>query len=235
MFSHSAQTRGYADHGWLKSHHTFSFAGYYNPERMGFGALRVINDDRIDGGTGFGTHPHANMEIISIPLTGSLRHRDSEGNSYVIKRGEVQIMSAGTGIAHSEYNASEKEETNFLQIWVMPKKMDIEPRYEQKEIPQGQGLNLIVSPHGEGGSVSINQDAWFSMGHLEANSTVNYEKRLNTNGVYVFVISGSLEVNGVKLNERDGLGIDEGTSLKLTAGGKTDVLLMEVPMYRSVS
>lgn len=235
MFTHPAQTRGFADHGWLKSHHTFSFAGYHHPERMGFGALRVINDDRIAGGTGFGTHPHANMEIISVPLTGALKHRDSEGNSYVIKRGEVQIMSAGTGIAHSEHNASENEETNFLQIWVTPKKMNVEPRYEQKEIPQGKGLNLIVSPNGEAGSVSINQDAWFSIVHLDGCSEVTYQKKVNTNGVYVFMISGSIEVNGTKLRQRDGLGIDDADSLRLIPSGKAEALLMEVPLCRSVS
>lgn len=233
MIIHEADTRGMANHGWLKSRHTFSFADYYNPERMGFGALRVINDDSVEAGMGFGTHPHRDMEIISIPLEGSLRHNDSEGNARVIKKGEVQIMSAGTGIAHSEYNASEKDPVKFLQIWVMPKKPGIKPRYEQKLFSHEDRKNKIqtvVSPDGRDGSVSINQDAFFSLSDIDTGKAVTYQKQLSRNGVYLFILDGEIEIDGQALKARDGIGLAQFERIKLSAKTKAGVLLMEVPV-----
>lgn len=232
MITHQAQTRGYADHGWLKSHHTFSFADYYNPERMGFGALRVINDDSVAGGMGFGTHPHRDMEIISIPLEGALAHKDSTGTASVIRKGEVQIMSAGTGILHSEFNANHDETAKFLQIWVLPKKLNVKPRYEQKAFTHEERKNklqLVVSPDGREGSVSINQDAFFSLVDLEQDKELSYQKKLSGNGLYVFLISGKIEVNGEVLNARDGLGIEYFDTLNMKALSGSEILLMEVP------
>jgi len=176
---HKADTRGIANHGWLNSHHTFSFASYFNPERMGFGTLRVINDDVVAPSMGFGTHPHQNMEIISLPLRGALKHKDTMGNSHVIKKGEVQAMSAGTGVSHSEYNNSKTEDVNFLQIWVMPKKLNIAPNYSQKEFSAEQRKNkfqLVVSPDGRENTVSINQDAFFSLSDLKEGKTIEYKE-----------------------------------------------------------
>ena len=231
MMMISSETRGLADHGWLKSRHTFSFAEYYDPKRMGFGALRVINDDAVAASRGFGSHPHRDMEIISIPLSGTLKHSDSEGNAYLIKKGEVQIMSAGTGIFHSEHNASDTEEVRFLQIWVIPKKMGIAPRYDQKsyELKDNQ-LSVVVSPDGGSGSVGINQDAYFSLGKLTPGATLSYDIKQSGNGVFVFVLSGNLTVNGLELKTRDGMGLADTKRLKLDATAETEVLLMEVPM-----
>ncbi len=231
MMTIPSESRGLADHGWLKSRHTFSFAEYYDPKRMGFGALRVINDDAVAAAKGFGSHPHRDMEIISIPLSGTLKHRDSEGNSGLIKKGEVQIMSAGTGIFHSEHNASDTEEVRFLQIWVMPRKMGITPRYDQKtyELKDNE-LTLVVSPEGGAGAVGINQDAYFSMGKFSAGNSFTYNVKQSGNGVFVFVLSGSLNVNGQELRTRDGIGIADTETLKLNTTTDTEVLLMEVPM-----
>ncbi len=231
MMSIPSETRGLADHGWLRSRFTFSFADYYDPKRMGFGALRVINDDFIAPAKGFGTHPHRDMEIITIPLEGTLQHRDSEGNAAKIRKGEVQIMSAGTGIFHSEYNASDSEDVRLLQIWVMPKKYGITPRYGQKNYElKDNELKLVVSPEGSGDAVGINQDAYFSLGKLTKGTTLPYNVNLSGNGVFVFVLSGTLTVNGQELKTRDGIGISETEALKLTATADTEVLLMEVPM-----
>jgi redox-sensitive bicupin YhaK (pirin superfamily) len=233
MISHPSDTRGVANHGWLNSRHTFSFAEYYNPSRMGFGALRVINDDSVDAGMGFGTHPHRDMEIISIPLEGSLKHKDSEGNEAVIRKGEVQIMSAGTGIAHSEKNNSDDETVKFLQIWVMPEKMGIKPRYEQKAFPENERKNrlaVVVSPDGRDGSVSINQQAFFSLANLDQGKTVEYKQLRQGNGVYIFVIKGSINVEGQTLNLRDGLAVEKFETLKLAAAQDSEILLMEVPV-----
>lgn len=230
---HKAETRGQAFHGWLQSHHTFSFANYYNPSRMGFGALRVINDDIIAPAMGFGTHPHRDMEIISVPISGSLKHKDTLGNEYVIRIGEIQTMSAGYGIYHSEYNASEKEDANFLQIWVLPKKLGIEPAYSQKEFKETDRENnfqLIVSPDGRENSVSINQDAFFSLTRMEKGKNLDYQRYLKGNGVYLFVIDGSVKVGDIVLNVRDGLGVEDFESLPLEALDNAEVLLMEVPM-----
>ena len=233
MIIHSSDSRGVANHGWLNSRHTFSFADYYNPERMGFGALRVINDDSVDEAMGFGRHPHRDMEIISIPLEGALSHQDSEGNSSVIKKGEVQIMSAGTGIFHSEMNANTNEKVKFLQIWVLPKKLGVKPRYEQKNFERGDRKNKIatvVSPDGREGSVTINQDAFFSLTDIDAGKSVHYDQKLAGNGVYVFVLNGEIEIDGKKFGARDGVGITDFSSIELKALKNSEVLLMEVPV-----
>ena len=231
---HKANTRGIADHGWLKSQHSFSFANYFHPERMGFGALRVINDAQIEGGTGFGTHPHENMEIISVPLAGALHHKDTMGNDFVIREGEIQAMSAGTGIAHSEYNHSKVDLAKFLQIWVLPKKLNIEPQYSQKVFDEKMRKNdwqLIVSPDGSEGSVSINQDAYFSLVTLGADQGLDYEMKNPNNGVYFFQISGSSEVAGKVLTARDGLGVEQiEHPLYVKAKSSSEILAMEVPM-----
>lgn len=230
---HRADTRGFADHGWLKSFHTFSFANYRNAERMNFGLLRVLNDDTVAAGMGFGEHPHDNMEIVSIALKGSLEHQDSMGNKTIIKPNEVQIMSAGTGVRHSEYNHSKEEEVKFLQIWVFPKEKNIKPRYEQKTFsPEDKKnkLKTVVSPDHTGGSITINQDAYFSLGILDKGTIVNYKVNKSGNGVYLFVLEGTLEVGDEILNRRDGMGISETESFDVKATSSAEVLLMEVPM-----
>lgn len=232
MTMHKADSRGHANHGWLDSHHTFSFANYYDPQRMNFGVLRVLNDDIIAGGRGFGKHPHENMEIISIPLYGDLEHEDSMGNREVIKEGEVQAMSAGTGIFHSEYNKNPDKEVHLLQIWILPKKRNIEPTYSQislKSEDRKNKLQLIVSPDDDSG-VTINQDAWFNITELDTGNSLQYKLKDPKNGVYIFVIEGDVSVNEQKLNRRDGLGIQEVESIDIKADTQTKVLLMEVPM-----
>lgn len=231
--THNANTRGHANHGWLDSHHSFSFANYYNPERIHFGALRVLNDDIVKGGNGFGSHPHDNMEIVSIPLKGALEHKDTTGRHEIIKTNDVQIMSAGSGITHSEYNASKTDPVNFLQIWVFPKVKNIAPRYEQKTFDPAARENkfqVVVSPEQNGEGVYINQDAWFSLGTLKKDFTTSYDVKRQGNGVYVFVLSGEVTVNGQKLNTRDGLGVSETESLSITANADAEVLLLDVPM-----
>ena len=230
---HKASTRGHANHGWLDSHHTFSFAGYHDPVRVHFGALRVLNDDIVSGGRGFGLHPHDNMEIISIPLKGALEHGDNTGGHGIIKSGEVQIMSAGSGLAHSEKNASETEAVNFLQIWVFPKKRNITPRYDQKLFPLEERHNRIqtvVSPGSEDGSLWINQDAWFSMGNFAKDFETEYVLHAKDNGVYIFVIDGDIVVDGQLLNKRDGYGIWDSEKISLVASSEAQVLFIEVPM-----
>lgn len=230
---HAAETRGNADHGWLKSRHTFSFADYYNPMRMNFGVLRVLNDDQVAGGGGFGTHPHNNMEIVSIPLSGDLAHKDSMGNSGIIRNGDIQVMSAGTGIAHSEMNANANTPVKFLQIWVMPNKRGVEPRYQQIRLDGLIGHNRfgqVLSPHPDDAGVWIHQDAWFSLGHFDARAAAEYELKRAGNGVYIFVISGKVRVNGSILNERDGLGVWDAERLEVLADTDAKVLLMDVPM-----
>lgn len=232
---HKANTRGHANHGWLNSYHTFSFAGYYDPSRMNFGALRVLNDDTVAGGMGFGKHPHDNMEIISIPLSGDLEHNDTTGRHEIIKQGDVQIMSAGSGIQHSEKNANHNKEVQFLQIWVMPAKRNIEPRYEQKSFlpaDRKNKLQTVVAPD-DVEAVWINQNAWFSLGNLEKGIDTNYHLHKKESGVYAFVIKGDVTINGVALNERDGLGITEVETLNITADNDAELLLMEVPMKLS--
>lgn len=230
---HKAHTRGHANHGWLDSHHTFSFAGYYEPSRTHFGVLRVLNDDIVQGGMGFGTHPHDNMEIISIPLKGSLEHRDNTGRHEIIKTYDVQIMSAGAGIAHSEYNASKTDPVNFLQIWIFPKVRNIQPRYDQKSfVPEDRvnKLQLVVSPSQDNGSVFINQDAWFSLGNLKKGFNEKYFVKRKGNGVYAFVIDGDITINDEKLSNRDGLGVWDAEELSITAEKDAELLLIDVPM-----
>jgi redox-sensitive bicupin YhaK (pirin superfamily) len=230
---HKTDSRGLADHGWLRSNHTFSFAGYRNPERMHFGVLRVLNDDFVAPGRGFGKHPHDNMEIISIPLSGDLRHEDSMGNTTVIREGDVQAMSAGTGIAHSEMNANPDKAVEFLQIWVLPKSRGIAPNYGQITLdPQALNnkLDQVVSPFAAERGVTINQDAWFHLGNLSAGTTIEYDIKKKGNGVYVFVLEGNITISGQPLNKRDGLGVWETNQLSLSADTNTKVLLMEVPM-----
>lgn len=230
---HKAATRGVADHGWLNSQHTFSFADYHDPERMRFGLLRVINDDVVQPAMGFGTHPHENMEIISIPLTGALRHKDSMGNVQEITAGEVQIMSAGTGITHSEYNGSESELVNFLQIWVLPEKSGIEPRYDQKlfSADDRQGLfQNIVSPDQNDDGVWINQQAWFWLGDFKAGQSDTYAIRKSGNGAYFFVIEGAVTVAGEQLARRDGMGVEDAATVDIEATEDCQLLVMDVPV-----
>ena len=230
---HKAETRGHANHGWLDTHHTFSFANYRNPERMHFGVLRVLNDDRINGGTGFGTHPHDNMEIISIPLMGGLAHQDSMGNKHVIRQNDVQVMSAGTGIFHSEYNDSKTEETNFLQIWMFPKKKNVEPRYDQLTFDPKDRLNKlqqVLSPSKEDDGVFAHQDAWFHLGKFDANKELNYDLKKQGNGLYLFVLEGVVEVEGQKLEKSDGYGLWDTASVKIKTNSNAEFLLMDVPM-----
>lgn len=230
---HKAETRGHANHGWLNSHHTFSFANYYNPERMHFGVLRVLNDDIVRGGNGFGRHPHDNMEIISIPLEGDLEHQDSMGNIAVIKNGDIQVMSAGTGITHSEKNKSLSKEVKFLQIWIFPNKKNVEPRYDQLTLnaeDRKNKLQQILSPSQDDDGVWIHQDAWFHLGSLDEGNTQRYQLKKEGNGVYIFVISGEITVGDQKLNNRDGFGIWDVSEINILADTNAEVLVMEVPM-----
>ncbi|WP_421811135.1 pirin family protein [Flagellimonas sp.] len=230
---HKAATRGHADHGWLNSHHTFSFAGYHDPERMHFGVLRVLNDDQVAPGRGFGTHPHDNMEIISIPLEGDLEHKDSMGNTTTIKEGDVQVMSAGTGIQHSEYNKNTDQEVKFLQIWVFPNKRNVEPRYDQisiREIEKENAFYQVLSPNPDDEGVWVHQDAWFHMGNFQAGATDTYQIKKEGNGVYAFVLDGEVEIDSHKLEKRDGLGIWDTASFDFKSTSNSRVLLMEVPM-----
>ena len=230
---HKAESRGHANHGWLDSHHTFSFASYQNPRRMNFGVLRVLNDDVVSEARGFGTHPHRNMEIISIPLEGDLQHMDNMGNATVIKQGDVQVMSAGTGIQHSEYNKNKDRPVKFLQIWIIPNKIDVEPRYDQislQEIEKKNVLYQILSPFQEDQGVWIHQDAWFHMGDFDPGISTTYTLNKKGNGVYVFVLEGELEVNGQLVQKRDGYGLWDVDQLDIKTNRASKVLLMEVPM-----
>jgi redox-sensitive bicupin YhaK (pirin superfamily) len=230
---HRASTRGDANHGWLKSRHTFSFANYYDPERMHFGAIRVINDDIVAPGMGFGTHPHDNMEIISIPLEGDLEHKDSMGNTTVIKHGDIQVMSAGTGIKHSEYNKNDDSPVKFLQIWVFPNKRGVTPRYDQITLNTEDRKNRfqqILSPSADDEGVWIHQNAWFHLSDLEKGKSLNYELKSLDNGLYVFVLEGDVIVDGQNLSTRDGLGLWDTNKVSFTAESNTSLLLMEVPM-----
>lgn len=231
---HKAETRGKADHGWLESYQTFSFANYYNPERMHFGVLRVLNDDKVAASMGFGTHPHDNMEIISIPLEGDLEHKDSMGNTTIIKNGDVQIMSAGTGIFHSEFNKNNDKLVKFLQIWVYPNKKNVTPRYDQITLKKEDGINKfqqIVSPNPDDDGVWIHQDAWFNLGTFDDKITSTYTVKKNGNGVYAFIISGSASINEYNLDTKDGFGIWDTNKIEIVATeNNTKILLMDVPM-----
>ncbi len=231
---HRADTRGHANHGWLNANHSFSFANYYNPERTNFGVLRVLNDDQIAAGKGFGKHPHDNMEIITIPLEGDLEHEDSMGNKEVIRQGDVQVMSAGTGIYHSEYNKNSDQELKLLQIWVFPNKKGVAPRYDQITLKRDQLNNQfyqILSPNADDEGVWIHQDAWFHLGEFDTDTTLNYQlKNASKNGVYAFVIEGKVTIENQALARRDGFGIWDTNELKISASKGAKVLLMEVPM-----
>lgn len=232
---HKAASRGHADHGWLNSHHTFSFANYYDPDRMNFGVLRVLNDDVVAPGMGFGTHPHDNMEIISIPLEGDLEHKDSMGNTAVIRNGDVQVMSAGTGIRHSEFNKNADSTVKFLQIWVFPNKRNVVPRYDQITLDPAKRhnrLQQILSPNADDEGVWIHQNAWFHLGTFDKGATANYALKDPSNGVYAFVLKGDVSLNGVALNKRDGLGVWDVKELLVKADSAAELLLMEVPMQR---
>ncbi|CAN5604008.1 pirin family protein [soil metagenome] len=230
---HRADTRGNANHGWLNSFHTFSFAAYQEPSRMHFGLLRVLNDDVVAAGKGFGAHPHENMEIISIPLSGALKHQDNTGRTEIIHSGDVQIMSAGSGITHSEMNASNIDPVNFLQVWIFPKKDNIPARYEQKSYAAEDRQNkfqIVVSPKEEEGGVWINQDAWFSLTDLNAGHDLTYQRHLTGNGIYLFVLDGEIEVADEKLSKRDAIGISDTEAIQIRAAANSKLLLIEVPM-----
>lgn len=230
---HKADTRGDANHGWLHSKHSFSFANYYNPDRMHFGVLRVLNDDVVAPGMGFGMHPHDNMEIISIPLDGDLEHKDSMGNTTVIKKGDIQVMSAGTGVRHSEYNKSSDKAVKFLQIWVFPGKKNVTPRYDQlalKEEDRHNQLQQILSPNADDAGVWIHQNAWFHLGKFDKGLSTDYSLKAKGNGIYVFNLNGSIEINGQVLNDRDALGVWDHEQVAIKALSNSEFLVMEVPM-----
>src|SRR5690606_9192891 len=230
---HRADSRGFVDHGWLKSSHSFSFGSYFNPERVHFGALRVLNDDKVSGGNGFGTHPHDNMEIISIPLSGTLEHNDSMGNRGTIVPNEIQVMSAGTGVKHSEYNASKVDPVEFLQIWIFPHTRDVTPRYDQIRVDPADRKNKlqqIVSPHPEDEGTWIHQNAWFQLTDLEPNKAVTYRLKNNKNGVYIFLLEGQIEVLDEILDRRDAIATIDNEEISITARQESSLLLIEVPM-----
>jgi redox-sensitive bicupin YhaK (pirin superfamily) len=230
---HNSETRGQANHGWLKAKHSFSFANWYNPERINFGALRVLNDDVVSPGMGFGTHPHENMEIITIPLKGSLRHQDSMGFSEVIHAGEVQVMSAGTGIYHSEYNASDVDEINLFQIWIFPNKENVEPRYDQIayswEDCQNRFLQL-VSPNSDDKGTWIYQDAWIHIAEISESEKIPYQLKNPNNGVYFMNIEGAVDVLHHELDNRDAIGIWNESKIEISAKTNSKILAIEVPM-----
>jgi redox-sensitive bicupin YhaK (pirin superfamily) len=231
---HKAETRGKADFGWLKSFHTFSFGSYHNLERIHFGALRVLNDDTVSAAMGFGTHPHEDMEIISIPLEGDLEHKDSMGNVAVIKQGDIQVLSAGTGIYHSEYNRNKDRQTKFLQIWIFPNKKGVTPRYDQKTLnlaDRQNKLQLILAGEPSADTVWIHQDARFYLGKFDNNINVQHALKSQQHGVYAFILSGDWNINGNILASRDGIGISQTSEISVTAlSDQAEILLMEVPM-----
>ncbi len=232
FFPHSE--RGHANFGWLDSYHSFSFGNYYDPNKVHFGMLRVLNDDVVEASMGFGTHPHDNMEIISIPLSGELAHKDSTGTNGVILTGDVQIMSAGSGIRHSEFNHSNSKKVNFLQIWILPKKLNIEPRYEQKTFKESDRKNkwcTVVSPN-DSQAVWINQDATFSLSSLEPGSPLKYKLTKPNHGVYIFLISGKITLSDQTLERRDAIGLWDINEFEINAEVKSEILCIEVPMTR---
>ena len=228
-----AAERGSGDYGWLKPNYYFSFGNYHNPEKVHFGLLRVLNDDFIGGGGAFPNHPHDNMEIVTIPFTGALKHKDSTGGQGIIKAGDVQIKSAGTGVQHSEANESATEPVTLFQIWVFPKERNIKPRYDQRNFDIGERVNkwqVIVSPNDEDKALWINQDARFALTKLEAGNTLNYQNSFKGNGVYLVVINGAIELDGKKLEKRDAAGIYEADSFTIKATEDAELLAIEVPM-----
>jgi quercetin 2,3-dioxygenase len=231
---HTAASRGKANHGWLDTNFSFSFANYYNPERMHFGVLRVLNDDIIAGGGGFGTHPHDNMEIISIPLEGALEHKDSMNNAATINHGDIQVMSAGTGIQHSEYNKYKDREVKLLQIWLYPNKKNVTPRYDQLTLntaDRHNALQQVLSPNPDDAGVWIHQHAWFHLGKFDQDFETNYTIKREGNGVYAFVINGDITVNGTQLHHRDALGIWDTDAISIKANSAdAEILLLDIPM-----
>ena len=234
MVLHKAADRGHADHGWLKANFSFSFANWYDPDRMHFGVLRVLNDDIIGAGKGFGTHPHDNMEIITIPLKGALQHKDSMGNTSVINAGDVQVMSAGSGIQHSEFNPNGDQDANTLQIWLFPNKRQVTPRYQQVTLDPAERVNRfqqVLSPNADDAGVWVHQDAWFHIGKFDGGVAQDYDVHRDGNGVYAFVLDGTATINGQALGKRDGLGVSQVAKLEVTAGPDgAEILLMDVPM-----
>lgn len=230
---HKAETRGNANHGWLNAYHSFSFAAYYDSERIQFGALRVLNDDTIAAGMGFGTHPHDNMEIITIPLEGDLAHKDSMGNTEIIKHGDIQVMSAGTGIQHSEFNPNADKQTKLLQIWLFPNKRNVTPRYQQISLnteDRHNKLQQVLSPNPDDAGVWIHQDAWFHMGNFDAGTTTEYSIKKEGNGLYAFILKGNVTINDQELNTRDAIGITDFKTISIKANTDAEFLLMEIPM-----
>jgi len=230
---HKADTRGDANHGWLQSKHSFSFANYHNPERMQFGVIRVLNDDIVAPGMGFGTHSHQNMEIISIPLEGDLEHKDSMGNTAIIKSGDIQVLSAGAGITHSEYNKNKDKKVKFLQIWLFPNQKDVTPRYDQITLEKSKLKNQfsqILSPNPNDEGVWVHQSAWFHIGEFEKGTEVNYKLKDSQNGVYAFILEGDVTIEDQDLNKRDGYGIWDVDTIRIKADNNSKILLMEVPM-----
>ena len=227
---HKASTRGHYDHGWLSTYHSFSFGEYYNPQRMRFGVLRVLNDDYVAPGMGFGTHPHDNMEIISIPLEGTLEHRDSLGNRVEIETGEIQVMSAGTGVQHSEFNKSQDFPVRFLQIWLFPDQKDVKPRYDIKKIKGDMNIfEQILSPYQDDEGVWIYQKAWFHLGHFTKAKTITHSLKDPENGLYAFVLEGPVRIQDQNLDRRDGLGLWDSTEIKIETTAGSKILLMEIP------
>lgn len=231
---HAADTRGHADHGWLNAKHSFSFAGYHDPERIHFGALRVLNDDIVAPGMGFGKHPHDNMEIITIVLDGALEHKDSMGHAQAIHPDEVQVMSAGTGVFHSEYNHHKDKAVNLLQTWIFPNKKNVKPRYDQRVFPAAERVNTwqpIVTPEGkEDGGIKIHQDAWIHRATIEEGKTLSYQTHNPGTGLYIFMIDGDVNAGNLPLKKRDAVGITDATEVTLEAKAQSDVLIFEVPM-----
>lgn len=230
---HKADTRGNANHGWLNAYHSFSFASWYNPDKIQFGMLRVLNDDTVAGGMGFGTHPHENMEIITIPLEGDLAHKDNMGNSSTIKTGDVQVMSAGTGIQHSEFNPNHDQQTKLFQIWVFPKYHNVTPRYQQITLDvsdQKNNFAQILSPSPDDAGVWIHQDAWFYLSDFDKDFTKKLTLKKEENGFYIMNIEGEIEVNGEKLEKRDAIGIWETNEIEIKANEDSKFLIMEIPM-----
>jgi quercetin 2,3-dioxygenase len=228
---HAANSRGHADHGWLNAKHSFSFASWHNPERIHFGMLRVLNDDIVAGGMGFGKHPHDNMEIITIPLAGSIQHEDSMGFSEVIHAGEVQVMSAGTGIYHSEYNPSPDQELNLFQIWIFPKQKQVEPRYAQRKYELNEGtFTELVGPEESGISTWIHQDAWLSMGTFKSGSSQEYQLKRQGNGIYLMLVEGQIKIGDELLTQRDAIGISQTNQIQIEIKANAKILVIEVPM-----
>lgn len=230
---HRAIDRGHVEHNWLDTYHSFSFAQYFDPKKNNFGALRVINDDVIACGKGFGMHPHQNMEIITIPLSGALAHKDSMGNSSIIRAGEVQVMSAGTGIYHSEYNASQEQAVSLLQIWIFPNKENVEPRYQQLTFDESKlnEFQQVVSPNANDRGAWIHQQAWLSLGKFDQEIEIDHVLHNGTNGLYIFVIDGQVVVDDLVLSSKDALGVENQSTVKMLVQKGARVLLIEVPMH----